>query len=116
MWLIVFQRLVFDFLIHLLYFPIWWYTGGAKRALLFCAGLVRDGNYNLSPGLWLKNVLVPMFGQTDWQGRLMSIFMRIVNVIVRSFGLLVWTTIMVGVFFIWLLFPVFVTTLLLRSF
>jgi len=27
--------------------------------------------------VWLKNLFAPMFGQTDWQGRLISFFMRL---------------------------------------
>lgn len=84
--------------------------------LLRCIDLVKDGNENFSPGLWLKNIFVPMFGQTDWQGRIMSFFMRLVNVIGRSIALFIWIFIIFCLFFLWVLFPLFVLFQTLQSF
>lgn len=116
MWLIVLQRITLEFIIDLFYFPIWWYTKGARRSLLFCIYLFQDGNVYLAPGLWFKNIFVPMFGQTDWQGRLMSVFMRMVNVISRSIGLFIWFFAMVILFFVWLFLPAIVIYMLITSF
>ncbi len=104
----VFPKLVIQFFIDIFYFPVWWYSVGAKRAFLACTGLIGEANSNLAPGLWLKNIFVPMFGQTDWQGRITSFFMRLVNVIGRSIGLLIWSTVVWILFFAWLLLPAFV--------
>lgn len=107
MWLLVAQRIAFDFLWHLVYFPIWWCTGGVKHAALYCWGLFNSGNEYLAPGIWLKNIFVPMFGQTDWQGRIMSVFMRIVNIIIRSLMLFVWMVVVFVIFSLWFIWPVF---------
>jgi hypothetical protein len=108
MWLIVFQRLIIEFFLDILYFPVWWYTGGIGHHFYVCRGLFRDGNRALAPGLWLRNIFVPMFGQQDWQGRIVGFFMRFINVVGRSIMLLVWFVVVVGVFFLWIFFPVFV--------
>lgn len=115
MWLLVLQRMFLEFFLDFLYFPIWWFTGGALRAAKFCARLWQDGNLYLAPGLWLKNLFVPMFGQYDWQGRLMSFFMRLVNIIARGFALLVWTAAVAALFGLWFILPFFIVYMLFRS-
>jgi len=70
--------------------------------------LNAEGNGNLAPGLWLKNIFVPMFGQTDWQGRITSFFMRLVNVIGRGMGLLIWTMVVWILFLMYLTIPIIV--------
>lgn len=116
MWLLVLQRLFWEFVLDFLYFPLWWYSGGAARAAKFCYGLLQDGNMYLAPGLWLKNLLVPMYGQTDMQGRLMSVFIRFANVICRGAMLLAWLLIVFVIFLLWLIFPVFVVWMFFLSF
>ena len=115
MWILVFQRLLIDFFIDIFYFPVWWYSAGAKRALIGCWHLIREANISMAPGLWLKNIFVPMFGQRDWQGRIMSFFMRLVNVIGRGIALFIWSASVFALFFIWLGFPIFLSMKLLQS-
>lgn len=115
MWIFVLQRLTLEFLFDFFYFPLWWYTGGAKQAVKYCFGLLQDANMFLAPGLWLKNIFVPMFGQTDWQGRIMSFFMRLVNILFRSLGLFISLVVVLLLFTIWLALPVFVFYMLYLS-
>ena len=116
MWLVVLQRMTLEFLFDLVYFPLWWYTGGVLYAGKFCFHLLQDGNMNLAPGLWLKNMFVPMFGQRDFQGRLMSIFMRFVNFVGRLIALFFWFFVCLVLFCVWLIIPVFVVYMLGASF
>jgi len=116
MFLILLQRMLLELLWDIVYFPIWWYSDGARRALLFCVALVRDVNAMLAPGLWLKNIFVPMFGQSDFQGRLVSFMMRFFNFIFRSIGLFIWLFLVVVLFFIWILLPMFVIFMFVDSF
>lgn len=115
MWILVLQRMALEFVLDLVYFPLWWYTGGVKHAGKFCIGLIQDANMIMAPGLWLKNMFVPMFGQTDLQGRLMSIFMRFVNFVGRSIGLLIWSIVVLFIFILWLVFPLFVVYMMINS-
>jgi len=103
--LAILPRILSEFILDFFYFPLWWYTTGAKRVLLFCGSLIAEANLYTSPGLWLKNIFVPMYGQYDWQGRIMSVFMRLINVIGRSVGLLVWIGLIIILFFSYLFFP-----------
>ena len=115
MWILVIQRMVLELVLDLVYFPLWWYTAGTKKAAITCYHLLQDGNMRMAPGLWLKNIFAPMYGQTDWRGRLTSFFVRSANIVLRGFALLVWLIVVVMIFLLWLVFPVFVVYMLFQS-
>ncbi|PIY93382.1 MAG: hypothetical protein COY69_01995 [Candidatus Magasanikbacteria bacterium CG_4_10_14_0_8_um_filter_32_14] len=100
--------MLMELILDIFYFPIWWYTDGARRALIFFVGMIREVNVMMSPGLWLKNIFVPMYGQYDLQGRLMSVLMRFFNIIFRTIGLLIWVILAIALFFVWVLLPMVV--------
>lgn len=106
--IIILQRLLIEAAIDIIYFPLWWYTAGIRYMLSKVGALFKAGNAFLAPGLWLKNLFVPMFGQYDWQGRIVSFFMRAIQVLVRGFGLAVWGIFCGGVIVLWFIFPVVV--------
>ena len=115
MWLLILRRVTIDFFLDFFYFPIWWYSAGAMQTFRFCIHLVKISNSRLAPGLWLKNIFVPMYGQYDWQGRIMSFFMRCMNVVFRSAALLIWAVFCAVFFILWFLFPIFAARMLLYS-
>ena len=90
------------------YFPLWWYTKGAVHALRWCLNLLKRGNENLAPSLWLQNLFVPMFGQFDWQGRVLSFLMRLVQILARTVALAVWIGLCLILFLSWLALPILV--------
>lgn len=114
MWILILQRIALDFLLSIIYFPFWWYSGGIKKAGIYSLNLFLSGNSSLAPGLWLKNIFVPMFGQTDWQGRLVSVLMRFVNIIFRALALVLWAVVAILVFLLWLAWLPALVYLLLR--
>ena len=93
-------------ILDLFYFPVWWYTVGTKHAIVWCAQLFMTGNTTLAPGLWFKNIFVPMFGQYDIQGRIISFLMRLIQVIARTIALIGWMIICLVLFIAWLALPV----------
>lgn len=105
MTLIILQRLFLEAAIDIFYAPVWWYSRGLMYVYKKGVRLVKLGNEECAPGLWLKNLLVPMFGSYDWQGRIISFFMRLVQVIARSFALFVWIWFVCLVCVVWLLIP-----------
>ena len=113
--LLILQRLGLEAVLDIVYFPLWWYSGGLKHAILWCIGVLKNGNNTLAPGLWLKNIAVPMFGQYDWQGRLISFFMSLVQVIFRGLALVVWFAVCCVLVMAWLVFPLVVAYGLGRS-
>lgn len=76
----ILAQIIWDFL----YFPIWWYSLGfiktGRGVLSFC----RQQEASLNFLVWLKNIFVPMYGQYNLAGRLISFFVRLVQVIYRG--------------------------------
>lgn len=106
MYLIIFQRLFGEALLDFVYFPVWWYSGGAKQLAIRAWGWAKSGNRTLAPGLWLQNIFVPMFGQTDWQGKIISFFMRAVQVVARSLALVAWIVACLALFLFLVFLPI----------
>ncbi len=106
MFILVLPRLLAETFLDFLYFPFWWYTVGTYRAWLWCFEKMSAGNDYLAPGLWLRNIFVPMYGQYDWEGRIISFFMRLFQVITRSLVLFVWVILCFCLFLFWLALPI----------
>ena len=66
------------------WFPIWWYTKGLARVATACAATIHYRAESYGFRIWLRNFFVPMFGQHDFTGRLISLFMRTLVLIWRS--------------------------------
>lgn len=115
MWLLIAQRLLIDIAVDIIYFPIWWYSSGFLAALKSATHWVRLAHSYLAPGLWLKNLFVPMFGQSDWEGRIVSFFVRLGNVFMRSLMLLLWILAVLAVLLLWPLLPLVVVFFLFQS-
>ncbi|MFP4514551.1 MAG: hypothetical protein ACLFNO_00925 [Parcubacteria group bacterium] len=100
----LFVQIIWEFL----YFPIWWYSQGWLR---FGRGLYNFLSWqsaSLGVWIWLKNIFIPMYGQTDFSGRLISFFIRLVQVIFRGIILLLIFIFCLILFFFWALIPVLV--------
>ena len=95
----------FEIVGDLLYWPIWWYTRGISRAGLFALAEIKLQAQRLGVGVWAKNIFVPMFGQYDLEGRLISFFIRLIQIIVRGIATVVWAALVAAVFGLWVLLP-----------
>ncbi|PIR04243.1 MAG: hypothetical protein COV59_03615 [Candidatus Magasanikbacteria bacterium CG11_big_fil_rev_8_21_14_0_20_39_34] len=115
MWMLIFQRMAWEFLLDFLYFPLWWYTGGILFVGRWFLHSVSEANYRFAPFLWLKNIFVPMYGQTDLQGRLVSIFIRMINVFGRFFALVFAVLFLAMVVIFWFLLPILLILFLFLS-
>ena len=70
----------------------------------------------LAIGIWIKHVFTPMYGQHDWQGRLISFFMRVVQIILRAIALVAWAAVAVAVILFWLMVPFALAAILTLQF
>lgn len=101
---LVFVDLIGDFL----YWPIWWFTVGAAKWALFCFNKIKEAENYLGVRIWLANLFTPMFAQYDWQGRLISFFMRLFMIIVKTIILIAWSIIVFILLLAWFILPLFV--------
>ena len=102
------KYIAIDIVGNVLYFPIWWYAQGLKKTTLFCLRKIADGEKRLGLKIWLTNLFKPMFGQYDWQGKIISFFVRLIQLIFRTVFMVVWIFLVVIFFIFYLVLPLFV--------
>lgn len=64
--------------------------------------------------IWVKNLFVPMYGQYNWQGRIISFVFRVVLSLVRIVWLLVWVGIISALVLLYLVWPIAALVLFVR--
>jgi hypothetical protein len=104
-----------DVLGGIAYAPVFWYTRGAIDAASYCWRLVVRQWKSLGVGVWVMNIFVPMYGQRDLAGALISFFMRVIQIIARLVAFVVCLVIIVALYAIYLVAPVLVFIELLRQ-
>lgn len=92
----------------IIFFPIWWYTVGLINFSKSLLNFLANQQKSLALFVWIKNIFKPMYGQADWQGKLISFFIRVIQIIFRSIVLLAAILIAFVLLVWWLLFPPFV--------
>lgn len=92
----------------ILYFPIWWYSRGAKKFFIFFWQKIVSMQSGLGVSVWLTNIFTPMYGQADLAGRIISFFIRLFQVVIRFIILIIGSLVLTITFVIWLLLPVIV--------
>lgn len=99
------QLLFVDLVGSVVWFPVWWYTKGLQKVIDAASAAVwyRVRSYALV--IWIKNFFVPMYGEYDIWGRIISLMMRIVVLVYRLIAL----TVEIVVYFIgialWVFLP-----------
>lgn len=101
-------KILWDIIKSVLFFPLWWFTRGLFLIIEKEIGFLITQQKSLALLVWIKNIHKPMYGQTDWQGRFISFFMRLFQVILRGIIMIFWiffTFTLVGA---WIILPIFV--------
>jgi hypothetical protein len=101
-------KILSDIFIDIVFFPFWWYSFGLIGVVKKLADFVMDKERSLALFVWMKNIFVPMYGQRDVQGFLISFFIRLAQIIFRSLILIFWLIIALAAFWLWLIFPALV--------
>lgn len=106
--LVSLKFVVLDLAGDIIYFPVWWYTRGFVRFSKNYLSRVRRHAADLGALLWIRNIFVPMFAQQDIAGRLISFFMRVVQILARTLFLICFTLWESVLYLIWIFLPIFV--------
>lgn len=101
----VFKDLIGD----ILYFPIWWYSGGTKKVALFCVNEIKEASRRLAIGILFSHLLKPMYGQYDLAGRVISLVFRMIQFVWHLLFLLIWMILIILIFFFWVGLPIITT-------
>ena len=78
-----------DLLGGVIAFPIWWYTFGLKIMLQWLGRSIKLVNQYTAVSVWIKNLFVPMYGETGFAGRVISFFIRLFMILARGLGFVV---------------------------
>ena len=97
--------LVGDLLTSVVWFPVWWYSTGLRRVATFARNELRYRAEAYSFKIWIKSFFVPMYGQYDIAGRLISVFMRFVVLIGRGVAFVIEALFYLIGLFLWMLAP-----------
>ncbi len=99
-------KIILQILGEILYFPIWWYSVGLMRAGGAVFRFWRAQEISLGFSVWVKNIFVPMYGQRDIASRAISFFMRLIQIIVRGFILIIWLAVALLALAFWMALPI----------
>ncbi len=88
-------QLVVEFLLDVVRFPYWWYSGGLVRVFRFCRDGLRAAAWRVSLGLFARYLFTPMYGDYTYSGRALSFVVRLV--------MLVWKSVRLSLAFVWYL-------------
>ncbi|MBI4281208.1 hypothetical protein HY625_00115 [Candidatus Uhrbacteria bacterium] len=86
-------------------FPFWWYTKGLVRTVRGIGRAIAERQQSLALLLWIANLFRPMYGQEDWQGKIISFVFRILILLWRLLLFFVWLALMGVVLFCYLALP-----------
>jgi len=97
-------------------FPQWWYGRGLIDAARTAIETVEGYARRLGVKVWMKNLFTPMFGQYDAAGRIISFFVRVFQILVRSVLMLAAFFFALAVLFVYVALPIFVVWQIMRQF
>ncbi len=99
--ILVLRYAIKDVIGGIIFFPIWWYTIGFMTVLSWAASSIGEMSQMFGLGVWVRNLFVPMYGDTSIIGRLISFGIRLVMIAVRGAVVACWSVIVfvcVGVY------------------
>ena len=99
------QRAFLTIFFEIIYFPVWWYTGGVVFVFQVARRLTILGLEVLSPAAWWRYLFVPMYGEYGWQGRIISFFMRFIQGVFRGALFLLWFLVVMVIASLWFAIP-----------
>lgn len=86
-WRLVLSELVGGFLT----LPVWWYARGLSLMSGWVKRAMANASRTFALGVWVKNLFVPMYGETEWSGRFISFAVRAAMIVGRGFAVGIWT-------------------------
>lgn len=104
-----------EVILDILYFPFWWYTLGLKERFFNLQEKIKNIAHALALPILFRHLLKPMYGDYTLSGRIISFFVRIIHFSVLSGVGLIFITIYLILFFLYLILPILVILALLHQ-
>lgn len=106
--LIYTPKVVFDFIVDVIYFLPWWYSRGLVRVLKKNWHFLRDKEQELAILIWIRNISKPLYDEYSWKNSVKSVILRLGQIIVRIFILIFWTLLSISGICLYILMPILV--------
>lgn len=100
------SKIIADIIWGVFYFPIWWYGAGLVKFIVSLGNFIAEREHETGFLVWLKNIGKPMYGQRDFAGVAISIFMRLIQIVVRGVIMMFWLALAVIFLAVWLGSPI----------
>lgn len=81
---LVIRTLAVDSVREVFMLPFWWYTSGMIRTLKWTLSSIKGAPRFFGLNVWIKNIFVPMYGDTSFVGRLVSFGVRLFMIFGRG--------------------------------
>ncbi len=102
----VVSRLAQEEVVSLFTYPVWWYSTGLGRLVLWIEEGLRYRWRKYALGLWIRHIGTPMYGEYSFLGRAVSFFIRIVVIIGRGIAWLVEAFVYALLLILWVVWPI----------
>ena len=109
-------QLILEFLLDVIRFPYWWYSGGFKLVFNFCRQGFRAVAWRVSLGLFARYLFTPMYGDYTYSGRLLSFVVRLVLLLTKSVRLVLAFLWYLSLLVVWCLLLPLTLLMLIASF
>lgn len=103
----VFKDLALDVFWSAVYFPLWWYGRGLRKAAVYVWNKIKAGWRRLALIFLLVNFFKPMYGQRGWSAYLLSIASHFFQLLFRLILMLLWSVFWLLIIILWLILPIF---------
>jgi len=101
-------KIIAQFIWKIIFFPIWWYSLGFLRFVSRIFSFWRSEQRALGLWVWFRNIFVPMYGQYDFTGRVISFIVRCAQILFRGLAMLFWIIIGLFLMLFWLSLPIII--------
>ena len=109
------KYLATDIILDIITFPAWWYSQGLITAAKRFVRHLKTGLQFTGLKVWILSIFKPMFNDTSLQGRLVSVVMRFIFLILKTIIFSVWLIISTIIFLLWLALPPFVIYMIIQQ-
>lgn len=91
-----------DLLGGIIAFPLWWYTFGLKMMIEWLGRTIKMINQYSAVSIWIRNLFVPMYGETAVSGRIISFFVRLFMILLRGLAFIIFSLLALLIFVFYL--------------
>jgi len=101
----VIKDLFLDAFYEVIFFPVWWYSAGLKKALVFCWQQVVNGWQATALPILLAAFFKPMYAEKGFAAYLLSFMVRIWQISWRLVFMIIWLALWLLILILWLVLP-----------